>query len=183
MIDGDTLRFSGAQMTEMACEEPRMAQDQWLVAFLSSAPAFELNGNDLTLTSGDTAVTLLDREVAEPDQALVDPTWSLTTLIYGDVASSVPDGIGASIRFNDDGTFQINDGCNSGGGKYAVNGDSITFSEVVMTQMACGGAAGQLEGAVLAVVGADAITFAIDADSLSLNGGAAGLQFTAAPQR
>jgi len=183
VLDGNHVVFSGGQMTEMGCDDPRFAQDDWLIAFLTSSPTFVLNGNDLTLTSGTTVVTLLDREVAEPDQALVGPTWSLTTLINGEVASSVPSGVGASITFNDNGTFQINDGCNSGGGTYAVSGDLITFSEVVMTEMACGGAAGQLEGAVLAVVGADPITFAIDADSLSLMAGTAGLQFTATPQR
>lgn len=182
VIDGDTLRFSGAQMTEMACDEPRMAQDDWLVTFLSSSPTFVLNGNDLALTSGTTVVTLLDREIAQPDQPLAGPTWGLASFIDGDVASSVPAGISAAFTFADDGTFSANFGCNSGGGKYAIAGDTITFSDVVMTKMACGGAAGQVESAVLTVIGAEGpIQFAIDAGSLTLMAGDSGLQFSNAP--
>ena len=62
---------------------------------------------------------------------------------------------------------------------YTVDGDTITFSEVVMTKMACGGAGGQVEQAVLAVIGTQApVAFAIDAGSLSFTSGAAGLQFS-----
>ena len=178
-IDGNKLVFSGGEMTEMACQEPRMAQDQWLIAFLTSSPTSALNGNDLTLTSGTTVVTLLDREVAEPDQPLVGPTWSLNSLINGETASSIPVGVEASVTFLAEGTFSMNDGCNSGGGKYAVDGDQITFSEIVQTKMACHGAAGQVEQAVLAVIGTQApVRFAIDSGSLSLTSGAAGLQFS-----
>ena len=181
-IDGDTLHFSGASMTEMACPEPVMGQDQWLIDLLSASPTFVLDGNNLTLTSGTTVVTLLDREVAEPDEPLVGPTWSLTTIVSGEVASSVPVGLTAQITFAADGTFSFNDGCNSGGGKYVVSGNQISFSEVVQTEMACGGAAGQVEQAVLAVIGSNGpVDFAIDAFSLSLTAGAAGLQFSDAP--
>lgn len=181
VIDGDKLRFSGASMTEMACDEPRMAQDQWLITFLSSSPTFVLNGNGLTLTSGTTVVTLLDREIAEPDQPLAGPTWSLASFISGDTVSSVPVGISAAFTFADDGTFSANFGCNSGGGTYAIDGDTITFSDVVMTKMACGGAAGQVESAVVTVIGAEGpIQFAIDAGSLTFMAGDLGLQFSAA---
>lgn len=155
VIDGATLRFSGASMTEMGCDEPRHNQDDWLVTFLSSSPTFVLDGNDLTLTSGTTVVTLLDREIAEPDQKLAGPTWGLASFIDGDVVSSVPVGISAAFTFADDGTFSANFGCNSGGGTYAIDRDTITFSDVVITKMACGGAAGQVESAVLTVIGAE----------------------------
>ena len=36
-IDGDQLTTSQMFMTEMACDEPRMAQDQWLAAFLQTS--------------------------------------------------------------------------------------------------------------------------------------------------
>ncbi|HUP82643.1 MAG TPA: META domain-containing protein [Candidatus Limnocylindria bacterium] len=179
-LDGDQLHFSGASMTEMGCDPARMSQDDWLVDFLGSGLTFTLSGNDLTLSNGTTVVTLLDREVAEPDQPLTNLTWGLTTLINGDSASSVPAGLGSQITFNDDGTFSANFGCNSGGGSYAIDGDAITFSDVFMTKMACAGGAGQLEQAVLFVLGSEAVTFAIDADQLSLMAGEVGLQFAAA---
>jgi heat shock protein HslJ len=182
-IDGNRLVFTGAGMTEMGCEPPLMAQDTWLGAFLGSGLTFALDGNNLTLTGGTTVVTLLDREVAEPDQPLVGRTWTLAGFISGDVASSVPQGISATFTFNADGRVDIHYGCNSGGGKYVVDGDSITFSELIQTEMACTGAAGQVEQQIVAVITADAITFAIDANSLSLQAGAAGLQFISDAQQ
>ncbi|HLB44101.1 MAG TPA: META domain-containing protein, partial [Candidatus Limnocylindrales bacterium] len=181
-IDGNRLVFTGGQMTEMACQEPLMAQDDWLVAFLDSGATFVLNGNDLTLTAGDTVITLFDREVAEPDQPLVGPTWSLTSIISGDAVASVPIGVSAWLVFADDGTFSMNDGCNSGGGRYVVDGATIAFADVVTTKMACAGAAGQVEQAVLAVIGSQSgVAFAIDASSLTFMAGATGLQFSNAP--
>ena len=182
-VDANNLMFSGASMTEMGCDQARMGQDNWLVSFLSSNPTFALDGNDLTLTSGTTVVTLLDRTVAEPDQPLVGPTWNLDTIINNGVASSVPSGASASITFAADGTFEMNDGCNAAGGKYAVDGDQMTFSEVIHTDMACTGARGEVEQAVLAVMNFNgSVQFAIDAGSLSFTSGAAGLQFSATQQ-
>lgn len=178
-IDGNKLLFTGAYMTEMACQQALMSQDDWLVAFLTASPTFVLNGNDLTLTSGTTVVTLLDREVAEPDQPLVGPTWSLSALINGDVVASVPANGSARITFAADGTFALNDGCNSGFGDYAVDGDAITFANIATTKIACSGAAAQIEQAVLTVLRSASISFAIDANSLTLMAGDAGLQFSA----
>jgi heat shock protein HslJ len=177
-IDGDRLVFSDLATTEIGCQPALAGQDNWLAAILGAAPTFTLAGDALTLTSGDTTIDLVDREVAEPDQALVGPSWNLTTLVNGEVASSVPVGISAAISFSDDSTFTFNDGCNSGGGKYVVDGDQISFSEVITTDMACGGAAGQVAQAVSAVIGSHgAIHFEIDASSLTLTAGMAGLQY------
>jgi heat shock protein HslJ len=179
-VDGGRLVVGDLATTEIGCQPALAQQDNWLAQLLGSNPSFALDGNDLTLTSGTTVVTLLDREIAQPDQGLVGPTWNLTTITNGDVASSVPGGASATLTFNDDGTFTFNDGCNSGGGKYVVDGDQISFSEVIQTEMACGGAAGQVEQAVLAVIGSQgAIHFEIDADSLAVSAGSAGLQYLA----
>lgn len=181
VLDGNRIVWTGGGMTEMGCDQARFDQDDWLIAFLASGATFVLNGNDLTLTSGDTVVTLVDREVAEPDQPLAGPTWVLTSLIIGgDAVSSIPAGVTASITFNADGTVDVHYGCNSGGGKYAIDSDSITFSDLIQTDMACAGDAGQVESAVIAVLTADSLTFTVDAGSLTIqapNGN--GLQFSA----
>jgi heat shock protein HslJ len=48
-----------------------------------------------------------------------------------------------------------------------------------MTKMACAGAAGQLEQAVMAVLNARTVDYSIDAQTLTLEAGAAGLQLVA----
>ena len=178
-MDGDQLVVVGGGMTEMGCDPPRHAQDDWLFGFLGSRPTLQLSGSDLVLTSGSTVITLLDREVAEPDRQLVGPTWVLTSIIAGDAVMSVPLGVSPTIAFDDAGRVDLFPGCNSGGGQYAVDGDRLVFAELVMTDMACPGVAGQVEAQVISVLAADDIHYSIEADNLTLMAGDRGLVYTA----
>lgn len=178
-IDGGKLIVDGAGMTQMACDAARMAQDDWLFGFLGSRPDIRLSGNDLVLVSGATTITLLDREVAEPDLDLVGRTWTLASIFNGEVASSVPQGVSATLRFTADGRVELHPGCNTGGGKVTVDGQTLRFTDMVLTQMACTGAGAQVEQELLALLSADAVRFSIDASTLTLQVGDHGLQFIA----
>lgn len=68
-IDGNRLRTTQTFMTEMACDEPLQAQDEWLSRFLGDL-TYTLVGDSLTLTDGTVSLTLLDEEVATPDRPL-----------------------------------------------------------------------------------------------------------------
>jgi len=173
------LIFHGGGMTEMGCDPARHAQDDWLVGFLGSQPTMTVNGFDLVLTSGTTTVEMLDREVAEPDQPLSGPTWTLSSIIGGQAVSSAPAGVIATIKFNADGTVDINPGCNTGGGNYTVAADEIIFGDLGTTDMACMEPAMGVENAVLGVLSGNAVTFAVEAGLLTIMAGEHGLQFTA----
>lgn len=166
--------------TEMGCPNNLMNQDQWLSTFLSSKPTVSLDGNNLVLTSDSTEITFLDREQAEPDQPLTGITWGLSSILNADSASSVPNGVMATLLFKDDGTVQIFDGCNSGGGKYTVDDGSLTFSQIVSTQMACGGNKDEVAAAIRQVLGAEEVDYSIDHTTLTLQAGEHGLQYDAA---
>jgi heat shock protein HslJ len=174
-MDGATLRFEGGAMTDMGCDEPRHQQDTWLSGFLASRPTVALAGNDLALTSGDVVIRLLDREIADPDLPLIGPTWTVNSIVTGDAVSSIPDGVTATLAFDQAGRVAVHTGCNQGGGSYAVEGNRIRFAEIVLTKMACDRARGEMEAAVMAVLEADNLTYAIDAGSLTLQAGAQGL--------
>lgn len=60
-----------------------------------------------------------------------------------------------------------NVGCNGFGGKYEVDGDSITFNEVVSTLMFCEGPVGDQESGTLAVL-RDSATYVLDGNTLTL---------------
>jgi heat shock protein HslJ len=71
---GGPARFADGRLvvgdmatTEMGCDAPRHAQDEWLARFLTSRPEWSRSGADLTLDNGTTRVVLQDREVADPD--------------------------------------------------------------------------------------------------------------------
>lgn len=174
-IDDGALAFDGGGMTEMGCDPDRHAQDDWLVGFLAARPTVALDGTNLVLTSGGTVVALTDREVAEPDLPLAGTTWTVDTIISGDAASSVPPQAVATFRFSDDGRVEIRTGCNTGSGTYEATETELRFTGVAVTEMACDGAAGALEAAVLPILGADVIGYTIDASRLTLQAGSDGL--------
>ena len=172
------LKVGDLATTEMACDQPRMAQDEWLATFITAGPTVRLDGNDLRLKSGETVIKLLDREVAEPDQALVGPTWAVVSVISGDAVSSLPDGVVATLQFAD-GKVLINTGCNGAGGTYTVSNGKLVFSDIVTELKLCPGPRNEMETAVLAVVRAGEVPYTIDASLLTLTNGGKGLQLQA----
>lgn len=63
-------------------------------------------------------------------------------------ATAVPN-TEARITFQDDGQVNGNTGCNNFAGRYQLDGDKISFSQLAMTMMACEGPVGQQEMEVL----------------------------------
>jgi len=177
-IDGNRILTGQMSMTEMGCEEPLMRQDQWLGTFLSGV-TFSVEGDNLILTNGDVRLTLTDKEVVTPDQALEGITWVLDGIVSGDAVSSVPVGVTASIRI-EGGRAEINAGCNMGGGPVEVTPDTLTFGPIATTKMACEAGPASVESAVLGVLSGP-VSYTIDADVLTLDAGGAGLILRAAP--
>ena len=176
-VEGDRLATNQLSMTEMGCDEPRERQDQWLAAFLGDV-AFTLDGDTLTLTDGTVTLTLTDKEVVTPDQALEGTRWILDGLISGDAVSSVPMGVTAAITVAG-GQVEVEAGCNTGGGSVEVTADTITFGRIATTKMACEPGPMSVETAVLSVL-AGTVGYTIDADRLTLDAGEVGLTFRAA---
>jgi heat shock protein HslJ len=176
-IDGGTLRVDGGAMTEMGCDQPRMQQDQWLARLLGGA-AINVAGDTLTLDDGTIRLTLLDREVASPDKPIEGTRWLLDGIVAGDAVSSVPAGVTASIRFNG-GQVEVRPGCNTGSGTAAVTADTLTFGPIMLTKMACEPGAMSVEQAVVAAL-AGTVGYTIEADTLTIDAGRAGLIFRAA---
>ena len=180
-IKDGSLVVGSMATTEIGCPDDLGAQDQWLGDLLAKSPDVTLNANDLSLAAGETHIDFQDREVAEPDQPLKMITWGLTSILDGDTASSVPEGVMPTLLFMDDGTVQIAFGCNAGGGQYTVDGEVIHFSQIVTTDMACGGDKDDVESAVAAVIDDGDVTFSIDHTTLTLQSADGhGLQYAAA---
>jgi len=177
-LEGDTLRVGGLSTTEMGCDPERDAQDTWLADVLTGSPTLRLSGSELTLTTEDAAITLVDREVAEPDSELTGTRWTLESIVEGETVSSIPLGVEATFEISDDGTVAVNLGCNSGSGTAEIGDGTLTFAAIAVTTMGCEGPEMQVQSSVLAVVGAE-VTYAIDADLLSMRKGDRGLDWRA----
>jgi heat shock protein HslJ len=181
-LDGDVLVVPPMVRTMMACEPSAlMDQETWLDAVLTSKPTVAVDGDTLTITADGATVTLLDREVADPDRPLEGTTWTAESLISAEAVSSIPAGVRPPTLRLDDGQVSVDTGCNTGRGSYTLAGDAITFGPLATTRMACVDPNGQqVETAVLAVLTGTA-TSAIDGPVLTLTNGANGLQLRAAP--
>jgi heat shock protein HslJ len=93
--------------------------------------------------------------------------WKLTS--YGPTGVQIHgvDDAEAGLTFNEDGTVTGNSGCNGLGGTYTVEGDQVTFSEVVSTLMACDDPRMAQEDAVQQVL-TDTATYKIEGNKLTL---------------
>jgi heat shock protein HslJ len=174
-LDGDVLAADALGQTQMACEDALMEQDTWLSGLLTGSPTVILDADELTLTSADgaTVVTMLDREVADPDRPLEGTRWVVESTISTDAVSSIPSGATASITITD-GTVAVESGCNTGSGSVTVGEDALTFGPIATTTRACEDDLMSLESAVFATL-VEEVTYAIEANVLTIRSGDAGL--------
>ena len=177
-IVGDRLVAHQLATTEMACDPALMDQDRWLASLLDGA-TIALAGDVLTLAKDGVGLTLLDREVADPDRPLIGTRWVVDGLVSGDAVSSVPAGVVEALTFAA-GRVDVEAGCNRGGGAVIVTDSTITFGPIALTKMACPGTAMDVERAVTAVLTGE-VRYAIEAGTLTLDAAAAGLTLRAAP--
>ena len=153
-VEGTTLVTDGeVASTLMGCAPELGAQDEWITELLTRDLEVDLDGDRLALTAGDTVLTLVDAATTTPlADGLVGPTWTLDTLVDGDVASSVPIGVTASLTFADDDTYGVDTGCNTGSGTYALEDAALQIDPPGITRRGCQGDAAEVEQAVLAVL-------------------------------
>jgi heat shock protein HslJ len=181
-LAGNVLHVEGLSMTEMGCDPERHAQDDWVAKLLAAGPTLAVDGANLAVEAGDTRITLLDREVAEPDKSLIGPTWVVTGFVDGDVAGSLGP-TSASLVFGADGRVHVDTGCNTGAGSYVLDeaARTLRISAIGLTKKACADQGGASERAVLAVIGTDVVSYEIDSSNLTLTAGRRGLQLVAKP--
>ena len=177
-ITDSTLDIVGPmRQTEMACDAPLMDQDTWIAGFLDGA-AMTFDGTTLVLSKDGDTLTLVDKEVATPDQALEGTTWVLDGLVQNQGVSSVPAGTTTTLVFENGQVAYA--GCNRGSGAATVGEGTIAFGPLATTRMACPGAAMELEQFVLGVLTGE-VTYTIDADQLHLLGAGGGLDLRSEP--
>ena len=171
------LKTGQMMMTEMACKEPLMAQDTWVGSFVDDA-AVKLAGDTLTLSNGDVTMTLRDREVADPDRPLQGTRWVVDGIIAGDTVSSVPEGVTASVTIAND-QLMVQIGCSGGVALVQVTTTAMTIGQIAPMQSGCAPDGSAFQKAVWAALSGQ-VDYKIEADSLTLTAGPAGLTLRAA---
>ena len=164
-------------MTDMACDEPLMAQDTWVASFVGGA-AISLAGDTLTLGHAEVTMTLTDREVADPDRPLDGTRWVVDAIVTGDAVSSVPAGVMAALTIAN-GQMQVEAGCNTGSASVTSTETTLSIGPLGLTKKGCEPAAMAVERAMTAVLSGE-VGYRIEADVLTLTGDGAGLMLRAA---
>jgi heat shock protein HslJ len=158
-------------MTEMAClDNGVMDQEQVFSQALPLVTVYQVEGDRLTLASGDGAVeiTAVDREVAIPDAALDGTTWIADTIIVGEGASSMLAGTEVTMTMDvAAGDVHGKAGCNTFGGSVAVDGDTVVIGDLALTRMACKGDVMDQESLVVDILQA-AARYSIDGNRLTI---------------
>jgi len=103
-----------------------MKQTIWiLMAVLLIASACTANQDNGIAPSGEDA------------GSLIDTNWQLVSFSGPDGQTPVVEGTTPTLQFQEDNQAGGSGGCNSFGARYAIQGGSLTFSELVSTLMAC----------------------------------------------
>lgn len=171
------LTAADLAITDMGCDAPRHAQDDWLAKVLGAKPDWKLEGQTLTLTSGGTVITLQDKQATQPNLPLTGTRWTLTTLIDGETASSSPAASKAYLVLKA-GKVTGSTGCNTMNGTAVVEGKYIAFGPIGTTRKACGADLATLEKSVLGVL-KGTVRFELTSSGLTLKGqNSKGLGFT-----
>ena len=139
-VEGDKIIFGEFVSTLMACDAPIMEQEDAAHKVLSGTAPYKIEGDTLTITNNDMVLVLTRGEYgsAGPSSpASLIGAWRLTSYGTVDTVSSALTDVEANLSFKEDGTVTGTSGCNELGGKFAVEGDQITFQEIVSTLILC----------------------------------------------
>lgn len=165
-VDGSDVTIGSLAETMMACEQPLMDAQDAFTAALRSAQTAEVDGDTLVLTGADDT-TLTFTAVDPTEQVLGD--WDIVEVAKPDAIVSVREGTSPTLTFAADGSMAVDTSCNTGGGPYELDGESITIGPVAVTERACLDPAGVMrqEARILAALD-QAETFDATPDRLTL---------------
>lgn len=136
-VEGDQITFGEFVSTLMACDEPIMAQEEAAHKVMTGTATYQIEGDTLTITKEDMVLVLTRDTQSTQEPASLTGFWKLTSYGTADVIASALEDVEANLTFNEDGTVTGISGCNEFGGSYTVEGNQITFNEIVWTLKLC----------------------------------------------
>lgn len=172
VFTADGLSITGIGSTEMACEPVIMEREARFLAGLGRVDAFSRQAGRLTLTGQDGTVRIdLVPFAPEADRPLAGTVWQLTTLVDGEVASSIVAGTAPTLVV-DAAAARISGsaGCNNYFGPASFGAGVVAVGALASTKMACRPDVMQQEAFVLAVLGA-AATWEVEGSALRVTAG------------
>ncbi|MGW1885533.1 META domain-containing protein [Streptomyces sp. NPDC001970] len=179
-VEGDTITVGPVETTLIGCPDDLAAFEQAMTKAFSGTLTAKLSdrNQNLTLTTASGDSIALTRQTAAP---LVGTEWTVTSLLTGDTAASLPAGTEkkAHFVFGKDGSVRGSLGCNTFSGAAKISGSEITFGRLATTRRMCPGPETTLERAVAKVL-RGRVTYELQHRGLTLTAqGGEGLAATA----
>jgi heat shock protein HslJ len=138
-IHDGMLNVSDLYNTAMACLTPGvMEQEAKYLDLLGKAATWDMENGKLVITTGNGEVLIYskDENVPAPLTNLANTKWKLTTIVSGEVASSVLAGTTVTLNFNETATSAGGmGGVNVYGGDCRIIGSLISISNIFSTKM------------------------------------------------
>ena len=168
-LEDNQVSFDQIASTLMACDDPLMAQEDAVHKVLTETAIYKIEGDTLTITNHDSVLVLTRRTLttAEPESAPLIGSWKLSSRGTRDTLSSALADVEAGLTFNEDGTLTGTSGCNEFGGNYTVDGNEITFNEIVSTLLLCGPPVMEQEKAMYQIL-SETVAFQVEANTLTI---------------
>ncbi|MEU5375050.1 MULTISPECIES: META domain-containing protein [unclassified Streptomyces] len=139
-VRGDRVDLGPARSTDMACAKDPMAFEASFSRTLAHGPlTAAVDRNRLTLTGEEGDRIHLTKE---DDASLYGTKWQVTSMVNGDVASSLPEAATGKAWFTFDrtaGTVSGGLGCNRFTAKATVSDGRVTLGAPRVTRMMCDG--------------------------------------------
>ena len=151
--------------TMMACPGPAMEIERAFLAAFSGSPRFELDGDRLLLSGGESA----SLEFAlEPPPQLAGSNWKVTA--FNNNREAVVGVMGEGELTLSFGAEEVSGsaGCNRFWAGYSVDGETISFEPIASTRRFCGEDLMQQEQEFLAAL-ASAVRWEIDGNVLDMH--------------
>lgn len=163
---GAGVEIQDLAWTAMACmPDEVMAAEAAYTQALPNVRAIRRDGDQLVL-EGVGLELRFDPLPPPPTADLVDTTWTLETLIDGEVAMA-PMGEPATLELRADGTFSGSTGCRPFDGQWIENGEQLLATTFAMGDVACPADLADQDGHVVTVIG-DGFVPTVDGDRLTL---------------
>ncbi|MFB6780793.1 META domain-containing protein [Streptomyces sp. NPDC056352] len=165
-MNGDEITVGRVMWSAMGCRKDTGQFERTMSRTFSGTLTAAVTDRTLTLTTATGDAIAFTSEPAAP---LIGTTWTVTTLISGSVASSLPAGAEkkARLSFGKDDSVQGSPGCNQIRGAATVSGSAITFGRINGTKMMCPDPQMKVERALFEIL-EGRTTYRIDHRTLTL---------------
>lgn len=172
-IEDGALHLNGLGSTEIGCSQELSAQDAWVAAQITAAPKIVLAGDELTLTTKDAKIVLVDREAASPDRPLIGTHWIGNGIGDGQAVSFGPGGSATTLMFGEDGKADVFTSCQHGKGSFTSDATTISFGQDFSYDGAqCSNASlTEVDSQVTKVLDGSTVTYEIEEANLTVKHG------------